>query len=115
MGVKRRSEIDKRLKRITRELRSVDTNLHTLERTVTRETGAKRSSVLKTPAPAPTLDDEARGRRGGRDSKFADFLSSSLEPVRPLRRERRIQRNKVIVMTVFVLLVLFWVLHRLFL
>ena len=44
--------------------------------------------------------------------RLADYLSSSFEPVRPLRHERRVQRNKAIVMLVFALLVLLWVLFR---
>ena len=108
--MKRKSEIDRRLKRIRKELLSVDSNLHTLEKNAEREKGARRSAVLSTPAPPPSVDTTSR-----RESRFADYLSSSLQAPPPLRRERRIQRNKAILMSVFVLLVLFWILHRVFL
>ena len=50
-----------------------------------------------------------------RDERFADYLASSFQSVRPLRHERRIQRNKAIVMAVFVLFLLLWLLQRFFL
>jgi hypothetical protein len=59
----------------------------------------------------------SRGRSEPRrvdDKRFADYLSSSFQSVRPLRHERRIQRNKAIVMAVLALLMLYWVLHVFF-
>ena len=49
-------------------------------------------------------------------SRLADYLSASFHAApRPLRHERRIQRNKAIVMVLFAALVLFWLAHRLLL
>ena len=48
------------------------------------------------------------------DRRFADYLSTSFQSMRPLRHERRIQRNKAILMAVLALLALFWMLYRRF-
>lgn len=59
---------------------------------------------------------ESRGHHGGKagayDERFADYLASSFHASRPLRQERRIQRNKVVVMTIVVAMLLIWVLSR---
>lgn len=59
---------------------------------------------------------EPRGYRGGKagayDERFADYLASSFHASRPLRQERRIQRNKVVVMTIIVAMLLIWALSR---
>lgn len=64
---------------------------------------------------SPGTPDAPHARRNpapDERERLADYLSSSFEPVRPLRHERRLQRNKAIVMLVFALLVLLWVLFR---
>ena len=78
------------------------------------------------PAPAavsPTAAVEQRPEsRGGyhsgkaktSDERFADYLASSFQAARPLRQERRIQRNKAIIMLVVVILLSFWILYRVF-
>ena len=43
-----------------------------------------------------------------RDERFSDYLASSFEAGGPLRYERRIQRNKAIVLAAVVLIVLCW-------
>jgi len=48
------------------------------------------------------------------DERFADYLASSFQAGRPLRQERRIVRNKVILMAVVVILLLFLALYRFF-
>ena len=60
-----------------------------------------------------------RGPRKGiqpqlRDERFMDYLASSVDAMRPLRHERRIQRNKAILMLVLLVLVIFWALYRYF-
>jgi hypothetical protein len=61
--------------------------------------------------------DRTRRKRKVRygDDRFALYLSGSLQSARPLKHERRIQRNKAILMLLVVLLLLFWVLYRFFL
>ena len=50
-----------------------------------------------------------------RNDRFADFLTSGLQGVGPLRHERRLQRNKAVFMLVCAFLFLFWVVYRFFL
>lgn len=101
----RRSEVDKRLKHLQKELSSVRRNL---------------DSALGTPPPKPAAghrDDKGSGGPLRATGRFADYLSASfqpMQPVRPLRQERNLQRNKAVVMSVFVLLVLFWIVNRFF-
>lgn len=108
---RKKSEIEKRLKNIRKEISSVNSNLSSLSRTVM---DSEESSVRPR-----VRAGAARGKRkpkGARSSdRFADYFSTSFQPVLPLRRERRIQRNKAIVMSVFVLMVLFWIVYRFFL
>ena len=108
---KKKSEIEKRLKGIQKEISSVDGNLQSLSRTVMKS---------KTTVPASRNRKEMEKYRerklGDRVSgRFADYFSTSFQPVMPLRHERKIQRNKAIVMSVFVLVVLFWIVYRFFL
>lgn len=75
-------------------------------------------SVPATMSPETVSDQrsEPRGYHGGKagayDERFADYLASSFHASRPLRQERRIQRNKVMVMVVIVAMLLIWVLSR---
>ena len=46
------------------------------------------------------------------DDRFARYFSNSFERARPLRHERRIQRNKAILMSVFVFALLVWAVFR---
>jgi hypothetical protein len=49
------------------------------------------------------------------DRRFASyFVTGSLQSVRPLRTERRIQRNKAIIMVIFAIILLYGVLSALF-
>ena len=47
-----------------------------------------------------------------RDERFVDYLSSRFSSEPALRHERQIQRNKAIAMTVLVVLMLLWLIHR---
>ncbi len=49
------------------------------------------------------------------DGRFLDYLSSSFNSNRPLGQERRIQRNKAVLMLIIVLFILFLVLYRMIL
>lgn len=53
------------------------------------------------------------GTKGGRknDERFLEYLSSSFDRGRPLGKERRIQRNKAVLMLVIVLFLLFMILY----
>jgi len=89
-----------------------------------REAAAPVVGTL-TDKPGSSREGEEPGRQGHgkprtkghhiRDERFTDYLASSFQTVRPLRRERRIQRNKAIVMVIFVLLALFWGVYRFYL
>lgn len=48
------------------------------------------------------------------DDRFARYFSNSFEHTRPLRHERKVQRNRAILMSVFVLALLIWTVFRLF-
>ena len=53
--------------------------------------------------------------RGGPDPRFANyFVTGSLHSVRPLRQERRVQRNKAIFMLVVAIALLFLVFSMIF-
>jgi len=62
-------------------------------------------------------DSRAGGARRSqtdlRDERFAEYFANHFQTTRPLARERKVQRNKAIVMVVFVLAVLALVAYRL--
>ena len=47
-----------------------------------------------------------------RDERFSDYLASSFEADGPLRYERRVQRNKAVVLAIIVLVVLGWLISH---
>lgn len=123
----KRSTLTKRIKVLEKELSSVDHDLKALSdgKTPKRSrvgTGHGNTGTPERPgreavgAPPEKMEQEVQkiGRKI-HDRRFADYLSTSFQPVRPLRHERRIQRNKAILMAVVAALALFWVLYRFFL
>lgn len=63
----------------------------------------------------PGESPEAKLPRVMPDRRFASyFVTGSLQSVRPLRTERRIQRNKAIIMVIFAVILLYGVLSVLF-
>jgi hypothetical protein len=126
---KKSSSLDKRIKQVKKELSAVDSNIKALSKSVDRRKG--HTTVRGDKQTGSTTP--AAGARAGKktaeahvkevryqpqriyDQRFADYLASSFQTVRPLRHERRVQRNKAIVMVLFVLLALFWVVYRFFL
>ncbi len=57
-----------------------------------------------------TIKERARNVR---DERFSDYLASSFAAGGALRYERRIQRNKTVLLAIVVIAVLVWVLRRL--
>lgn len=103
------SVLQKRIRRLEREIHSVDSEIASLTQTV-RKSGrsldvARLDALEKTSRPVPV-------RRGAQDDRLADFLANSFEAARPLRHERRIQRNKAIVMLGVVLILVAWLVLR---
>jgi len=127
----RRSPLAKRIKALKKELAAVDSDLKALSKGEAGETRkedvqaevAGRNERRSTVSPSVGRNGgpdrmEREVRRIGRqirDQRFADYLSTSFQSVRPLRHERRIQRNKAILMIILAGLALFWVLYRFFL
>ena len=113
------------LKRLRKELNEIDQNIKTLAGpgpAVEPEPPMPLDEDVRPPpqsAPTPRQEREEQVVRERakriRDDRFASYFAGSFEGMRPLRHERRIQRNKAILMIVFVLLVLFWVAYRFFL
>lgn len=72
--------------------------------------------------PSPPLDEgrlaqedqtiKERAKRV-RDERFSDYLASSFEAGGALRYERRIQRNKAVLLAIVVIVALVWVARRL--
>ena len=68
-----------------------------------------------TPVAGPGEGMDAGSSRVAADRRFASyFVTGSLQSVRPLRPERRIQRNKAIIMVIFAAILLYGVLSVLF-
>ena len=131
--LKRKSWLEKRRRKIDRELSLVARDIRVLSKTLERpgtvpdlsrlrsrgagvpETGAKTGGPPGVSRQGPTATPPETGNPLVRDARFSGYLASSLQPTRPLRHERKVQRNKAIVMLVSVLVVLLWLLLRFFL
>ena len=103
----------------------MDEQLAGVDRELSPDAGDLETSAIDADDPAECMTEsgvpESKRRDGDSrlppadDGRFANYLSTSFQPARPLRHERRIQRNKAIVMAVFVLLVLYLLVSRFFL
>lgn len=143
---KKTSVLDKRLKRLQKELSSVSNDIRSLSRSVHRSGGIRTSggkvSAVSAPAPTPTVEPERQRKvlsigdsyvakhndahrdketrfiekdsRKIVDERLADYLVGSLQAGLPLRHQRRIDRNRAIVMIIVVLVAFLWVLFRFF-
>jgi len=114
---KKKPTLHRRMRKVSRELDEVHDSIRELSEVV--EDGGVKVSLRAERAPISTSSRNAdaavkeMGRRI-RDERFSDYLSSSFKPSRPLKHERRVQRNKAVVMLCCVLIVLFWVVYRMF-
>ena len=108
------TELTKRLKKIKRELTSLNNDIQSIEdeeaqggrSVVDTLDGAKDDNNMAGDALRLAKDGDS-----GRNN-LPSYLSANMQPpARLLRRERKIQRNKAIVMCVFVLLVLFLIIY----
>lgn len=115
MLIKKTSALDRKLKKIEKELTAVGNDIRTAKARAGRETGDDRTQPQDVDPPAVAALRERRKSRGssGRDERLADYLASSLEGGSSLRAEKRIQRNKAIFMAVLAAVVLLWVVLRL--
>ncbi len=104
------TELTKRLKKIKKELSVLNNDIQSIEDEGTHSVrsvvdtldGVKKESNMTGDALRLAKDGDA-GR-----NKLPGYLSANMQPpARLLRRERNIQRNKAIIMCIFVLLVLF--------
>lgn len=116
---KKKNVIDRRMRDVEARMAA----LHKEIRAVERQKERPLSSAY--PVYREELRDEGlqpRGRDGEgmsgggaegaspvRDDRFANYLASSFQTMHPLKQERRIQRNKAIVMVVVVTVLLVWV------
>jgi hypothetical protein len=128
--VRRNPTLKRRIKQIHRELSHVDQSLESLADSVDESQGAvdayaPTDAVVEPPkgisradpdpAPAAVQRADAAVKARGvriRDERFLDYLSSSFQPARPLKREKNIQRNKAIVMLGVLLIVVYWFVVR---
>ena len=111
------TELTKRLKKIKKELSSLNNDIQSIEEEsmpsgspsiVDALDGAKGDNIMTGDALLLAKDG------GGGKNNLPGYLSANMQPpARLLRRERKIQRNKAIVMCVFVLLVLFLTIYLL--
>lgn len=118
MALRKKAPLAKRIKEVEKEMSTLDESIRSLAKSASKQ-GPKRAN---TPGGTPVdpevdtaLDIDEKVKVQGerlRDERFADYLSSSFQTVRPLKHERRTQRNKAIVMVGVVLVVLFWFLSR---
>jgi hypothetical protein len=133
MRLAKRSILNERIKRVRKDLSDLDRQIRSIEKTVGE--GGLPPVLPKPRAPEPERYDSVPERRwppisapvpgvkpaaaaGGdvaeeqirrmrEDKRFANYLASSFQTMHPLRNERRLQRNKALVMVAFVILILF--------
>ena len=68
------------------------------------------------PADIDDLRAEAdKAAKAAHHERFVDYLASNFQPARPLRHERKIQRNKAILVLVLLGVIVVWLIARRFL
>lgn len=131
------ARLKERLDRLRREIGVVEKDIHDLHRAVQhpeKQSAMRRLSKMSepresrpaeksiTPAQPPQPGTEFVGQalaeegvpKLSPDQRFASyFVTGSLHSVRPLRTERRIQRNKAIVMVIVAILLVYGVISLL--
>lgn len=128
---KGKTVLNTKVKAIARELVRVNDSIRTLSDSVqdSPDAGAIRraqehvADTMKAPQRVPREPGQTHDRPTGdtavkkmgrriHDERFSHYLSSSFKPTRSLKRERSIQRNKAVVMSCVVLIILVWSLFR---
>jgi hypothetical protein len=118
----RKDPLQARIRALDEELRALDKEIRQrqrgAERPLTAPFAAYREEyhgeppvggALQREEPPPALITTQRSK----DERFTSYLASSFQQPNALRHERRLQRNKAIVVLVVALLALFWVLWQL--
>lgn len=136
---KRPSALERKIKRVRKELALVDSELRTLTKFVEKPGMSADLAQLKaTPKeealstrfqsppsthseglqsasqPRQRITQHQKEPERSKDDRFADYLASSFQTVQLLRRERSKQRTKAIVMLIFVLFALYALYHFFF-
>ena len=128
--VRRNPTLKRRIRQIHRELSDVDQSIDTLADTAgdphveaqldslsSVDAGALQDASRTDVAASSTAGDrmtagvKTRGTHM-RDERFTEYLSSSFQPARPMKREHNVQRNKAIVMLGILVIVVYWFVVR---
>ena len=135
----KKTPLEKRMKQLEKELASVDNDIRALAkggRKASQVLKNRRRPMSAAPPGAPpevapppeprqkgfrqkdTLEDQPAEVRQVkriaeqiRDDRFVNYLATNLESTRPLRHERKMKRNKAILMLILAVLALLWVLN----
>ena len=117
-----RTKLSRRLKNVRKELARIDESFKESRNAKPRLSvmndeggsgGVPRQRIFVDSSfyAAGSTEGADRARRVKR-SRFSNYFASSYESGRPLRQERRRQRNRALVMLLFAMMCLFWVVHR---
>ena len=109
---------NRQMDRIQKEVSPLNTDIRYLSRTLPTANPTMKPPVDFEKVESTSLSESLSGKqetmrgrsarvRASLADRFPDFVSGSFESTRPLRHERRLQRNKAIVMLVFLGLVAF--------
>ena len=121
---RKKNNVESRIREIEAEMAALHKEMRTVKKArerplssafpVYRERFAGESSAApRVPRESPPEASDSGAARS-RDDRFKNYLASSFQNSHALKHERRLQRNKAIVMLVVVGLLLFWVLWQVF-
>ncbi len=109
----RKSPLDRRLQKIETELSGLQKGLESLPKQCS---GTKPEMSVQARSHAVSEPERPSGseraRQCGHDERIADYLATRSGNARPLRHEKRVQRNKAVVLSAFVFFVFLWVVYR---
>jgi hypothetical protein len=120
---KKRSAVEERLRRIDEEMAAVQKEIRMRSRSMERPlTSAfptyreeyQRDIIPPSSRPPREASPESVNTQRSKDERFQNYLASSFQQMHSLKQERRVQRNKAILMLVVVGIILFWVLWQVF-
>ncbi|OVE75347.1 hypothetical protein BVX97_04920 [bacterium E08(2017)] len=106
-ALKKSKAIEKRRKKIDKELALLNNDIKSLEKTVQHPFSGSRPKLKSEgkKSPSEPRENDSVSRVGKKDDRLGEYLSGNIHDVGSMKNERRLQRNKAITMIIVVIIV----------
>jgi hypothetical protein len=116
------TSIERRRRKIERAMALIDDDIKALSKAVDDPVHAENIK-LKSSDVMPSSGEKGEAQRkpeagnqtsGNHEERFSEYLSGDFQTIGSLKNERKLQRNKAVVMIVFVIFLVLWLWRYLF-